>query len=147
MKAITALLLLFGVFIVSLAQGPSDRQQFIRVEAPVIALVHVRVIDGTGTAARDDQTIVIADGKIQSVGPGATATVPPGAQILDLKGYTVLPRWLTSDQVVADALAKARIRPAESSCGGRDQGLLRALEHLPHKVSTYRRKALQEFFH
>ena len=92
MKTTTALLLLFSVFIACLAQAPtSDRQQFIRVEAPVIALAHVRVIDGTGAAPRDDQTIVIADGKIQSVGPSATANVPQRAQILDLKDYTVLP--------------------------------------------------------
>src|SRR5882724_9818444 len=92
MKTATALLLLFSVFIACLAQAPtSERQQFIRVEAPVIALAHVRVIDGTGAEPRDDQTIVIADGKIQSVGPSATANVPPGAQILDLNGYTVLP--------------------------------------------------------
>jgi len=93
MKTTSALLLLFSVFIACLAQAPtSDRQQFIRVESPLIALVHVRVIDGTGAAPRDDQTIIIADGKIQSVGPSTTANVlPPGAQILDLKGYTVLP--------------------------------------------------------
>jgi imidazolonepropionase-like amidohydrolase len=92
MKTTTALLLLFSVFIACLAQAPtSDRQQYIRVEAPVIALVHVRVIDGTGAAPREDQTIVIADGKIQSIGPGTSATVPTRAQILDLKGYTVLP--------------------------------------------------------
>lgn len=92
MKPLTALLLLLNVLIVSVAQAPtSERQQFIRVDAPVIALVHVRVIDGTGAAPRDDQTIVIADGKIQSIGPAATVTVPPAAQTLDLKGYTVLP--------------------------------------------------------
>jgi len=92
MKTTTALLLLFSTFIVCLAQGPAaDRQQFIRAEAPVVALTHVRVIDGTGAAPLDDQTIVIVDKKIQSVGPSATATVPAGAQILDLKGYTLLP--------------------------------------------------------
>jgi imidazolonepropionase-like amidohydrolase len=91
MKTTTALLLLFSFAIVSFAQAPSERQQFIRVEAPLVALVHVRVIDGTGAAPRDEQTIVISDGKIQSVGPDATATVPPNAQTLDLKGYTVLP--------------------------------------------------------
>jgi imidazolonepropionase-like amidohydrolase len=92
MKTITALALLFSTFITCLAQGPaSDRQQFIRVEAPVIALTHVRVIDGTGAAPLDDQTIVIIDGKIKSIAPSTTATVPTGAQILDLKGYTVLP--------------------------------------------------------
>jgi imidazolonepropionase-like amidohydrolase len=92
MKTITALFLLFTTFSACLAQGPqSDRQQFIRTEAPVIALTHVRVIDGTGAAPVDDQTIVISEGKVQSIAPSTTATVPAGAQILDLKGYTVLP--------------------------------------------------------
>jgi imidazolonepropionase-like amidohydrolase len=92
MKTTTILLLLLSASTRVLAQTPmSDRQQFIRVEAPVIALAHVRVIDGTGAAPSDDQTIIISGGKIQSVGPSATADVPPAAQTLDLKGYTVLP--------------------------------------------------------
>jgi imidazolonepropionase-like amidohydrolase len=92
MKITTALLLLLSTVIVCLAQGPpSDRQQFIRVEAPVIALTHVRVIDGTGAAPLEDQTIVISDGKVQSIAPAASAKVPSSVQILDLKGYTVLP--------------------------------------------------------
>ena len=92
MRTTTALFLLFTICIVCLAQGPqSDRQQFVRVEAPVIALTHVRVIDGTGATPLDDQTIVIVDGKIQSIAPSTTAKVPAGAQVLDLKGYTVLP--------------------------------------------------------
>src|SRR5882762_2442328 len=92
MKITTALLLLFTAFINCLAQGPqSDRQQFIRVEATVVALTHVRVIDGTGAAPLDDQTIVIIDGKITSISPSGSAKVQSTAQILDLKGYTVLP--------------------------------------------------------
>lgn len=92
MRTSTAILLLLICFLSGLGQTPqSDRQQFIRIEAPVIALTHVRVIDGTGAAALEDQTIVIADGKIQSIAPSATAKVQPSAQILDLKGYTVLP--------------------------------------------------------
>ncbi len=92
MKTKTILLLLLSISISGWAQTPSsERQQFIRVEAQLIALVHVRVIDGTGAASRDDQTIVIADGKIQSIAPSTTASVPPNTQILDLKGYTVLP--------------------------------------------------------
>jgi len=91
MKTTTAFLLLLSVFIACLAQAPPDRQQFIRVEAPLVALVHVRVIDGTGAPPLEDQTIVIADGKIQSIAPSTTAKVPPAAQVLDLKDYTVLP--------------------------------------------------------
>src|SRR5437870_5950755 len=92
MKTTTVLLILLSAFITCLAQAPtSDRQQFIRVEAPVIALTHVRVIDGTGAAPLEDQTIVITDGKIQSIASTASAKVQSGAQILDLKGYSVLP--------------------------------------------------------
>src|SRR5438270_5435860 len=92
MKTTIAFFLLLSVFITCLAQTPqSDRQQFIRVEAPVIALTHVRVIDGTGAAPLEDQTIVIADGKIASVSASAGANVPANAQTLDLKGYTILP--------------------------------------------------------
>ncbi|MCA1577311.1 MAG: amidohydrolase family protein [Acidobacteria bacterium] len=76
---------------VSVLAQQSDRQQFIRVEAPLIALTNVRVIDGTGAAPRDDQTILIQGGKIQSVGPTASTTYPADARTLDLKGYTVLP--------------------------------------------------------
>jgi imidazolonepropionase-like amidohydrolase len=91
-RLLSAAIAVFGIAISGPAQSPtSDRQQFIRVEAPVIALTHIRVIDGTGAVARDDQTIVISEGKIQSVGPGGTANVPATAQVLDLKGYTVLP--------------------------------------------------------
>ena len=92
MKITIVLFLLFSLSIVCVAQGPpADRQQFIRSEAPVIALAHVRLIDGTGAPPLEDQTIVITEGKIQSIAPSTTATVPAGAQTLDLKGYTVLP--------------------------------------------------------
>jgi imidazolonepropionase-like amidohydrolase len=64
---------------------------FVKVGAPVVALTHVRVIDGTGAAARDDQTVVIAKGKIESVGDSASAAVPQNAQVLDLHGYSLIP--------------------------------------------------------
>jgi imidazolonepropionase-like amidohydrolase len=95
MKIWIALLLLFGFAGGSagaMAQNPAaERQQFIRVEAPVIILAHARVIDGTGAAPVEDQTLVIADGKIQSIGSSTPAGLPANAQTLDLRGYTVLP--------------------------------------------------------
>lgn len=95
MKIVTVFFLSVVIAIAApgrVAQGPAaERQQFIRVEAPVVVLTHVRIIDGTGAPARDDQTIVIADGKIQSVGVSAPANLPASAQTLDLRGYTALP--------------------------------------------------------
>ncbi len=73
-------------------QAPqNDRQQFIRVEAPLVILRHVRVIDGTGAAPRENQTISIVDGKIKSVQTGDDEILPANAKVLDLDGYTVLP--------------------------------------------------------
>lgn len=66
-------------------------KRFVSVDAPVVALEHVRVVDGTGAAAAEDQTIVIANGRITSVGPAAGATVPADAKRLDLSGHTVIP--------------------------------------------------------
>jgi imidazolonepropionase-like amidohydrolase len=72
----------------SLAPGV---REFVKVSAPVIALTHVRVIDGTGSPARADQTIIISGDKIQSIGDSAGTSVPAGAQVLDLTGKTVIP--------------------------------------------------------
>ncbi len=66
-------------------------QAFVKVNAPVVALTHARVIDGTGAAAREDQTIVLKDGKIESIGDASTGGIPKDAQVLDLRGYSVIP--------------------------------------------------------
>src|SRR3954465_2553399 len=86
MKTLAILLIASAAF----AQQPApEPRPFVKVDAPVIALTHVRVIDGTGVAPQDDQTVVISAGKIQSV--GANAAAPPNAKVLDLTGATVFP--------------------------------------------------------
>ena len=64
---------------------------YIKVEAPVIALTHVRVIDGTGAAPREDQTLVLRGGNIAAMGDAATVAVPEGATTIDLTGKSVIP--------------------------------------------------------
>jgi imidazolonepropionase-like amidohydrolase len=66
-------------------------KSFVKVDAPLIALRHVRVIDGTGAPARADQTIVFSGGKISALGDDASTPPPEGATVLDLGGYTVIP--------------------------------------------------------
>lgn len=63
---IVVILLLLALFPTAFGQI-SANQQFIRVDAPVVALTHVRIIDGTGAEPLEDQTIVIADGKIMGI--------------------------------------------------------------------------------
>src|SRR5262245_3307135 len=63
---------------------------YVKIEAPLIALTHVRVIDGTSAAPRDDQTIVISNGRIQAITAASTAP-PANATVLDLGGHTAIP--------------------------------------------------------
>ena len=65
--------------------------QYVKVDAPVVAITHARLVDGTGTPAMDDQTIVIRGDKIAAVGSSARVAVPAGAQVIDASGKTVIP--------------------------------------------------------
>lgn len=92
----SALLKLFFILPLStslFAQAPlsPEVKAFVSVDAPTIALTHVRVIDGNGTPAQEDQTIIIASGRIKSLGETAKTIVPDDAKVLDLHGYTVIP--------------------------------------------------------
>jgi len=73
------------------AKRSASVQAYISVEAPVVALTHVRVIDGTGAAPLADQTIVIENGRIKSIESTAKTSAPSGAKVIDLPGVTVIP--------------------------------------------------------
>jgi imidazolonepropionase-like amidohydrolase len=64
---------------------------YVSVDAPVIALTHARVIDGTGAAPREDQTLILNNGVITSIGSSASSGVPAGAHAIDLTGKSVIP--------------------------------------------------------
>src|SRR5256714_4570344 len=61
------------------------------VDTPIVALTHAKVIDGTGSAARDNQTIVIRDGRIIALGNSRSVAVPADAQVIDLSGKSLIP--------------------------------------------------------
>lgn len=73
------------------ADVPSGVRPFVSVDAPVVALTHVRLVDGTGVPAMADQTIVFDRERIVAVGPSSTTRAPRGARVLDLRGHTVIP--------------------------------------------------------
>lgn len=66
-------------------------QAFVAVDAPLLALTHVRVIDGTGAPAREDQTIIVSDGRIQALGDTAAVSIPPDAKVMEMRDYSVIP--------------------------------------------------------
>ncbi|HEV7817213.1 MAG TPA: amidohydrolase family protein [Janthinobacterium sp.] len=57
----------------------------------VVAVRAGKLVDVVGGKVLSDQTIIIADERIESVGPTASAVVPAGAELIDLSGATVLP--------------------------------------------------------
>ena len=91
--------LIAAAFVAVLSSPASAQRQvlgtwtrsFLAVDTPLVALTHVTVIDGTGAPARDDQTIVLRDGRIEAVGASARVAIPARAMVLDLRGHTVIP--------------------------------------------------------
>jgi imidazolonepropionase-like amidohydrolase len=66
-------------------------RRYVTTDAPVIVLQHARVIDGTGAPARNDQTLVIENGRIADVGDPDVVKIPAGAKVLDVTDRTVMP--------------------------------------------------------
>jgi imidazolonepropionase-like amidohydrolase len=92
----SVLWILFFVAAAALAaQGPAtlspELKAFVTVDAPLFALTHVRVIDGTGGPVLEDQTVIVSAGKIQAIGAAADTPIPAGAKVIELGGHTVIP--------------------------------------------------------
>ncbi|MGA9802213.1 MAG: amidohydrolase, partial [Terriglobales bacterium] len=78
-------------------QKPSPLSPYVKEDAPVLVLEHVRLIDGTGSAPQENMRIDIAGGKITAVqaasahSPYPPGSYPPKAKVLDMTGKTVIP--------------------------------------------------------
>ncbi len=91
---IAAALCTFSVSTPLIAQNrvlPPAVKQYVSVDAPVVALTHARVIDGTGRPSMADQTVIIRGEKIAAVGATGSVAVPTDAMVIDLTGKTVIP--------------------------------------------------------
>ena len=66
-------------------------RRYVQSDAAAVALRHVRVIDGTGAAPREDQTLLIRDGRIAAIGAEGTVAIPADAESRDLTGRSVIP--------------------------------------------------------
>jgi imidazolonepropionase-like amidohydrolase len=69
--------------------GP-DVQPFVQIPAGQVAITHLRIIDGTGAPAVEDQTLLIDGAKIAAVQP-SNAPIPAGYRTIDGTGETALP--------------------------------------------------------
>lgn len=60
-------------------------------EAKTISLTHVTVIDVEDGTRRDDQTLIIKDGKIAKIGPADMVAARAGSEIVDGSGKFLIP--------------------------------------------------------
>jgi hypothetical protein len=68
-----------------------ELRPFVSVDAPVVALTHARLVDGTGAPVREDQTVILTGDRISAVGPSPSTAIPAEARVIDATGLTVLP--------------------------------------------------------
>lgn len=78
-----------------LAQAPTANQ----TQTPNVAITNARIVVGTGLVI-DSGTIVVRDGKIVSVTPGAAPT--QGLRVIDAKGMAAMPGFIDSHKHVND---------------------------------------------
>jgi imidazolonepropionase-like amidohydrolase len=90
--ATLALSIAFTLTLQAQAQSPTlspDVLKYVKVNARSVLLTHVRIIDGTGAAPLEDQSILIENGKITSISKETTAAA--STAVIDLHGHTVIP--------------------------------------------------------
>ena len=78
-------LLILSLLIVALTYAQSKQS----TNSKIIALTHVTVIDGKGSDARGDLTVVIEGDRIIDIGP--QAQIPKGAQVVNAAGKFLMP--------------------------------------------------------
>ena len=96
MKFSVCVRLLLVVFLSAATPGRAKQftpavQEFIKVNAPAVALVDAKVLDGTGRPAQLHQTVLLQNGRITQVGPLKKVKVPAGAQVINCAGKTLIP--------------------------------------------------------
>jgi len=93
MKLLPSVLVVLATLLVAVdAETPPDLKPYIKEDAPSLVLNHVRVIDGTGAPAAEDQRVDIEAGKITRIQSAKLRNAyPRGAKILDLTGKTIIP--------------------------------------------------------
>ena len=65
-------------------------------ETSVIAIVGATLIDGRGGPPVSDVVVIVKGERIEAVGNRASVKIPPGAEIVDAKGLTLLPGLIDS---------------------------------------------------
>ncbi|MGN6147641.1 MAG: amidohydrolase family protein [Rhizomicrobium sp.] len=83
---------------------PNPDAKFIAFNQPIIAFTHAEIIDGTGSAPKYDQTLLMRDGRIAAM--GSHVAIPADAKVIDAKGKTLLPGFVMVHEHLFDTMGK-----------------------------------------
>jgi imidazolonepropionase-like amidohydrolase len=72
---------------------------------PAQAFTGARIIDGTGAQPIENGVLLVRDGRIVAVGTAADVTVPGDAEVIDLRGRTIMPGMINAHGHVANNTA------------------------------------------
>lgn len=105
-KLITILLLLFLIVscnenantdkahllnISTSTESQKEQNKYLKYNSKSITLINATIIDGTGSAIKHNQTLLIKDGVFISIGNEGEIKIPKNSKIIDLQGKTVIP--------------------------------------------------------
>ncbi|MBK7123012.1 MAG: amidohydrolase family protein [Chitinophagaceae bacterium] len=86
-----SILCFFTTVVFSQIKFSDETKKYIEYNDPVIVFKNGLLIDGKGNTARPHQTVIISNGKIEWLGDDSKATIPQGANIIDLDGKAIMP--------------------------------------------------------
>src|SRR5437868_1631550 len=88
------LLVIFMAYAVLQVNSQAFSEQvtpFIKIPAGTIVLTGVKIIDGTGSAAKENQSVLIRGDRIAAIGNAKDISIPANATILNCSGKTLIP--------------------------------------------------------
>ena len=92
-KTITAIAItiLFALPAFAQIKFSDETKKYIEYNDSITVFKNALLIDGKGSAAKTNQTVIISKGKIDWVGDDTKAIIPKGEKAIDLKGKTLMP--------------------------------------------------------
>src|SRR5829696_7831772 len=75
-----------------------------------------KLIDGTGRPPIENSVIVIQAGKFHAVGRSGEVAIPAGAEVIDVKGKTVLPGFIDGHGHLEDFHGELYLHLGITSC-------------------------------
>ncbi|WP_299115112.1 amidohydrolase family protein [uncultured Winogradskyella sp.] len=88
-KILSIIVIILFVFQIHAQEFSSQVKRFITVDDSEYAITNVTIFDGTGSASKSNQTIIVSNGKIKAI--GSDVEIPTGIKTIDGTGKTVTP--------------------------------------------------------